>query len=178
VLYFGSVAEGEGIAGRAGIAIGTTTMLGCMGIAFLTRSFSYGGLYHYPANGIVNTPVQETIRNMLNDISPGIIVITPALAEPLGVDPVDLHRVKDFLKLVWSAAEIGVAKAAPAAFLRWTNGKPEVNLGAPDGAKSRVAPEAFRNMPHPSGRELLGGAVYYGGRMVAKDPVRPARVNA
>jgi hypothetical protein len=178
VLYFGDVAEGEGIAGRAGIAIGTTTMHGCMGIVFLTRSFSYGGLYHYPANGIVNTPVQATIRHMLNDISPGIIVITPAQAEHLGVDPVDLHRVKDFLKLVWSAAEIGVAKASEAASLRWTNGKPEVNMEAPDGAKHRSAPEALRAMPHPSGRELLGGVFYYGGRLAAKDAVGPARVNA
>ena len=164
MLYFGNVADGEGIAGRAGIAVGTTALQGCMGIVFLTRNFSYGGLYHYPANGIIDTPVQTALRHMLNDISPGIIVITPSPADQRGVDPADLHRVKDFLKLVWSAAEIGVAKAAPAASLHWSNGKPEINAGIPDDAKYRSAPESMQARPHPSGRELLGGVWYYGGR--------------
>jgi hypothetical protein len=164
VLYFGNVAEGEGIAGRAGIGIGTTALQGCMGIVFLTRNFSYGGLYHCPANGIVDMPVQAALRHMLNDISPGIIVITPASEGQWRVDPVDLHRVKDFLKLEWSAAEIGVAKASPVASLRWSNGKPEINAGIPDDAKHRSAPESIRARPHASGRELLGGVWYYGGR--------------
>jgi hypothetical protein len=166
MLYFGGVADGEGIAGRAGIGIGTTTMQGCVGMVFLTRDFSYGGLFHCPASGSDNTLVQATIRRMLNDISPGIIVITPAQAAgATNSDPLGISRVKAFLRLVWPAAEIGVAKAASVASLHWRSGKPEVNTSAPEEAKYRAIPEALRKMHHPVGRELLGGATYYGGRV-------------
>lgn len=177
MLYFGDIAEGEGIATRAGIGIGTTTLYGCLGIAFLTRDFSFGALYHYPASGVLETPVQATIRRMIHDIAPAIVIITPAQEDRPGAmksDQADLNRVRAFVKLVWPAAEVGVAKAATVASLHWRSGKPEINVAVPDDAKLRSPPESMRAMHHPIGRELLGGATYYGGRASVKVAVRAA----
>jgi hypothetical protein len=175
MLYFGGVAEGEGIAGRAGIGIGTTTLYGCLALTFLTRDFSFGGLYHYPASGVLESPVQATIRRMINDIGPTIVIITPAHEDRPGAaksDRADLNRVREFVKLVWPAVEVGVAEPAEAASLHWRSGKPQINAAVPDDAKLRSPPKSIRNMHHPVGRELLGGAAYYGGRMSAKVAVR------
>jgi hypothetical protein len=144
-------------------------MRGSMAIVFLTKNFSYGGLYHCPAHGILDNPVQDTIRRMLSDISPDIIAITPAEAD---IDLMDLSRVRDFLKRACPATAVGVGKPASAAYLRWRNGKAEINTGAPEGEKPRAAPESMRSMHHPSGRRLLGGAKYYGGRAAVKVAVR------
>jgi len=168
VLYFGDISAGEGIAGQAGIAIVTTAMRGSIGIVLLTRHFSYGGLYHCPASGILNTDVQAAIRQMLHHVSPSIVVITPGLA----ANQLDQTRVKNFVKLTWPAAEIGIVGAATTASLHWMNGKPQLNKNMPAGLKPRSAPESMRNADFPSRRDLLGGVLYYGGRMAVNEPGR------
>jgi hypothetical protein len=143
-------------------------MRSSIGIVFLTRHFSYGGLFHCAAGGILSTFAQDVIRHMLNHVAPSIVVITPAPA----ANPPDVNRLKRFIKLTWPAAEIGIANAAPSASLHWANGKPQLNGAMPDGQKSRSVPESVRNAPLPSGRELLGGVLYYGGRTSVKEIAR------
>jgi hypothetical protein len=89
-------------------------------------------------------------------------------------DRADLNGVNDFVKLVWPAAVVGVAKAAVEASLHRRGAKPEINVAVPDDAKLRSPPEAMRKMHHHVGRELLGGTTYYGGRASVKVAVRAA----
>jgi hypothetical protein len=166
VLYYSGIKEGVGIAGPSSIEIGTTTMYSCIGIVFVTRNYRFGGLYHYPACTIFTAPVQATIIQMLNDIGPSDIVLTPAGGDGNRLQvtiPSDLDDVKTFLKVVWPGVTVYLAPAARAAYLRWQNGIPQFNRGAPADGQYRRAPARVRNAFNPSGRELEAGIWYYGG---------------
>jgi hypothetical protein len=171
---------GEGIAGPESIGAGCTTTFSCMGIAFVNRAKKFGGLYHYPAN-CLDRNVTATIGQMIQDIQPTEIYLTPAPADSMGWQgstPEDVEAVSKFL-CSQSTAEFQLLKPA-AQTLIWVEGQPVLNM--PVAKQKDLDPQRVslttRSKMSSGARQLEGDVWYYGGdgeiEGVLQQGVKPA----
>ena len=73
------VDQGEGVIGPYGkIAVATSGLYSCMGVVMVNGKTGRAGLYHYPSESMNNFEVQATLIQMITDLSPDQVVITPA----------------------------------------------------------------------------------------------------
>ena len=185
---------GEGISGPGDVGAGTSVLYSCSGIAFANLTTQTAGLYHYPASTSNNSQVETTIQQMINNIQPNEIVITPpdpprisGLHMP-GFDLVqnDIEAVRQMLQRLSPNARIVIASPSAAAQFLWRHGKPVYNsppsmrdsmsLDEEDGIQ---APENLRERMSLVPQPLGGGVMYYGGngeRRGALDQ-QPARLS-
>ena len=164
--YFNGLNMGEGIAGPSNIGAATTVIYSCMGIAFVNRQKSFGGLYHYPAKSLDNKNVVSTIQQMFNDLQPDEIVLTPAQSTGpgMGSDVEDIDESIKFLKALGNQSH-KVTRANPRslAVLTWTqNGTPVFNE-VPGDQEERNVDQRYRSTMSTGRRELEGNIWYYGG---------------
>lgn len=157
---------GEGIAGPATIGAGTTVIYSCMGIAFVNRPKKFGGMYHYPAKNLSQN-VTATIRQMVQDIQPTEISLTPASSDgnPLmGSRQDDIEAVIEYLGTL-STVKVEILKSASTANLIWIDGVPKLNASIKE--RRDVEPEhvneTIRSKMSSGKRELEGDVWYYGG---------------
>lgn len=164
--HFSGLNMGEGIAGGQQIAISTSQIYSCMGIAFANTQTHWGGLYHYPANAVDNPNVAGTILQMYNDVKPDIVVVTPA-GNPNGVWGIgstqhDIQDVMNFLLQVGAAPVLGPPNATYAQ-LSWNLGAPVFNGADFSNFDEVRAPAQVRGQLCLTGRLLRAGVWYYGG---------------
>jgi hypothetical protein len=76
--YFYAVDQGEGISGGPDIGMQTTQLVTCVGIAMANTDTMHGGLYHYGANTIASREVAGALIQMINDLKPTHLRVTPA----------------------------------------------------------------------------------------------------
>ncbi|SFF95603.1 hypothetical protein SAMN05518801_104139 [Novosphingobium sp. CF614] len=163
--YYGSLNMGEGIVGGSQVAMSTTQIYTCMGIAFINTRGLRGGLYHYPADAIGNANVADTIRQMYNDVAPDLVVVTPASDggyNGSGSNRFDIEKVTDFLKKLGGAT---VTRAEPgnSAQLYWKNQQPVLNSKEMGGEDDREISTTVRTTMNSGGRQIEAGIWYYGG---------------
>lgn len=167
--YFNGLNMGEGIAGPSTIGASTTSIYSCMGIALVNTVRQFGGLYHYPSLAMSNGNVTSTIRQMINDIRPDTIHLTPASSNGFssgGSDPRDIEDLAEFLR-THGGCGLVMEEATGSAQLVWSNGAPVFNqkpskVGIHDAEES--APSAQTRAKMSAGkRELEAGIWYYGG---------------
>lgn len=106
-----SLYQGEGvIVSYKKIGAITTQLYSCMGIVMINPKARRAGLYHYSAETLNKGEVQESIRQMINDLAPERIIVTPAKATwgpESGSLPHDLKAVVSFLAGAWKKPEVG-----------------------------------------------------------------------
>ncbi|MFC0204957.1 hypothetical protein [Novosphingobium soli] len=162
--YFNGLNMGEGIVGGSDVGMRTTQIYTCMGIAFANTRTQRGGLYHYPADCLGNANVVGTIRQMLNDVAPDVVVVTPAMAQGYGQltgsSRDDIDGVEALLKQL-GAPSVTVAEPRTSAVLVWNATGPVFNE-VPDETGRAVASE-IRGTMSTGRRELEAGVWYYGG---------------
>jgi hypothetical protein len=168
--YFNGLNMGEGIAGPDTIGLSTTVIYSCMGIALVNTATRTGGLYHYPANALGNANVTATLRQMINDIRPDQVHVTPAATDAFGrngSDRDDIAGVVAYLRATANVVPVQEA-AANAAQLVWQAAGPVYNVqpaNAPQplvGDPTAVSAETRTTMSSGA-RQLEAGIWYYGG---------------
>lgn len=164
--YFSGLNMGEGVAGGQQIAISTSQIYSCMGVAFANTRTGWGGLYHYPAGRADSYGVAETMRQMYNDVKPDIVVITPAgnpnQTHGIGSTQQDIANLVQLL-LQMGAAPVFAAQNSTGAQLSWNNGLPVFEGEDFSDLHDAYVPAAVRRQPCLSGRLLRAGVWYYGG---------------
>jgi hypothetical protein len=75
--YFYAVDQGEGISGGPDIGIQTTQLVTCVGVAMANTETMNGGLYHYGAKTIATPAVTGALIQMINDLKPTHLRVTP-----------------------------------------------------------------------------------------------------
>lgn len=170
--YYTPLWQGEGISGPDTVGAGTSQLYSCIGIAFVNRSTRRGGLYHYSASSLNNQIVADTIQEMMIDIRPDEIVITPALitAPNIGSTSEDLGAIMNLLHR-HSSVNTTITSATPsiAAQLVWTAAGPTFNqppfqvFGDADYSSDESLDEhEVRAQNAAAGRDLGGSVLYYG----------------
>lgn len=125
MIYFDKLKVGEGIAGPSTIGLGTPLTRDGISIAFVNRMEQVGGLYHCPARQFRNAAISGTIRQMINDIEPDEIVVTPPASRGNGCSEADVEAVTEFLRGtgIW----VTVKDSGHNAQLLWRWGDPVLN---------------------------------------------------
>ncbi len=170
--FYEELHMGEGVSGSVDVGASTSALYSCIGIAFVNRQSGLGGLYHYPARTLQYPDVRETIRQMINNIQPDEIVLTPAsraVGMGMGAGQDDIDLLAGVLGELSPGTVVRIALEGVAAQLFWANGNPVFNR-LPDGVEpsdEMVEPEMvqsdLRQNMHPFPRPLGGGDMYYGG---------------
>lgn len=160
-----TVEQGEGIAGgyRA-IGATTTAIYSCMGIMFFNHLTTWGGLYHYPAMGLDDDRVPDTIESMIAEIRPSEIHLTPAL-DPMGLglggsDPNDVQDVVTFLQQAAPLARVVVLPARSRANY-FFDGQLRIN-GQTNATEVRTGLGPLEDAYDPDRRFAAPGVDYYG----------------
>lgn len=166
--YFNGLNMGEGIVGGPTIGMSTTAIYSCMGIAIVNKARQIGGLYHYPAKTITQANVSGTLGQMINDVQPDEIYLTPATPMMgVGSEKSDIAAVAAFLKQM-AAIEVTIAppraedKPYVSAQLTWVNGAPVYNVH-PDGAEDAGPGKDMRKTMNTARRQVEADIWYYGG---------------
>jgi hypothetical protein len=183
--FYADLTAGEGLSGPADIGMGTSPIYSCMGIAFVNSAKQMGGLFHYPAEDLAGAATASTIQQMINDVKPDEIHVTPAAnASGMlndGSKPADLAAVIAYLKLAGGGAKVIQEAAGGGAYLYWKAGKPVFNqypgeAGTATSAGSMV-PAAIRGAASMKPRQVAGNVWYYGmaENLNAAAPPKPAK---
>jgi hypothetical protein len=161
---------GEGISCLSDVGLATTQIYSCMGIAFVNRATRRGGLYHYPAGtlgeGALNANVQNTIRQMFNDINPDEVCVTPAGDQGItgnGSSQNDIADVLNYLRSINRGVRITPGTRGAFATLTWNDDGPVYNAKPPAGMQANSVPTTYRQTMSSGQREVEGNIWYYGG---------------
>lgn len=163
-----SLYQGEGvIVSYKKIGAITTQLYSCMGIVMINPKTHRAGLYHYSAETLHKGEVQESIRQMINDLVPERIIVTPAKATwgpESGSLPHDLKAVVSFLAGAWKKPEVGEPHGMSG--FSWENDALLVNEGVEDSNATRDGMEQLAgSFDWLGGRQMNADAWYYGVKM-------------
>ncbi|MFT4542822.1 MAG: hypothetical protein ACI835_005291 [Planctomycetota bacterium] len=164
--YYGDLNMGEGMAGPCPIALCTTAIFSCMGIAMVNSQSGMAGMYHYPANRASDEQVCGTLRQMLNDIEPSLVVITPAAAiegSYTGSTPVDVAAIFAFIQGVTrKQPQVYASEHLACLIVRAPN---DVTFNIPPPQLGRDVVQIIQDVRtryDPEGRYVAGNLMYYG----------------
>jgi hypothetical protein len=171
--YFNTLNMGEGLVGPSTVAMSTTTLHSCMGIVLANTETRIGGVFHYPALGMRHIVILTAIRQMIADVAPDELRLTPAAPHMgAGSRPDDIETLSEHLEL-FADRRVVIEQPRVSANLIWCDDVPWFNVPTanPPAAlqattltlRSAAVPQALRAAMDAQGRQMEGVLWYYGG---------------